>query len=160
MLNEYQVRRVWDNMIAAETRALYFGDLASHYTFRKQWITGVSFLLSSGAAAAIIAKTPPLIPALLALVVAAASAYSIATGLDGRVRTMAKLHSTWNEIATLYDRLWNHTGDSDAERQLANIIEREREPSEMALLFAPNDESRLDKWECRVFAMRGLGRPA
>jgi len=48
MLSEAQIKRVWDNMLAAETRALYFGDLASRYTRQKQWIAGISFFLSSG----------------------------------------------------------------------------------------------------------------
>jgi hypothetical protein len=159
MLNEYQTNRVWDNMLAAETRALYFGDLASRYTLQKQWITGMSFLLSSGAVAAIIAKAPPSVPAMLTLVVAAATAYSMATNMDGRMRTMAKLHSAWNQIAALYDHLSNHTDESDAEKQLANILEREREPSELAVLSAPNDEERLKKWERRVFAMHHVQSP-
>jgi hypothetical protein len=73
---------------------------------------------------------------------------------------MAKLHSAWNQIATLYDHLWNHTNDSDAEEQLGKILEREREPSELAVLSAPNDEKRLEKWENRVFAMYHLQSPA
>lgn len=57
MLTENQIRRVWESMLAAETRALYFGDLTSRYTRRKHWITGLSFFLSCGAAATVIAKT-------------------------------------------------------------------------------------------------------
>jgi hypothetical protein len=56
MLSEFQINRVWENMLAAETRSLYFGDLASRYTRKKQWITGLSFFLSFGAAASFIGK--------------------------------------------------------------------------------------------------------
>ena len=48
MLNDHQITSVWEHLLAAETRALYFGDLTSRYTAQKQWITGVSFFLSSG----------------------------------------------------------------------------------------------------------------
>jgi hypothetical protein len=156
MLNEYQTARVWEHMIAAETRALYFGDLTSRYTRRKQFITGLSFFLSSGAAATIIAETHPAVPAVLAILTAGATAYAIATNLDGRIRTMATLHSSWNQIAALYDRLWNHTADADAEEQLSVIMEREREPSELATTSAPNDEVLMAKWQDRVFAMYHL----
>ena len=78
MLSEAQIKRVWGNMLAAETRALYFGDLASRYTHQKQWITGISFFLSSGAAASIISKAPAWIPLVLALIVAASTACAMA----------------------------------------------------------------------------------
>lgn len=71
MLNEAQITRVWEGMLAAETRSLYFGDLISRYTRQKQWITGTSFFLASGAAATIISKSPAWIPLILALIVAA-----------------------------------------------------------------------------------------
>jgi hypothetical protein len=156
MLNEHQINNVWVHMLSAETRALYFGDLTSRYTTQKQWITGISFFLSSGAAAAIIAKAPPSIPAILALAVAAATAYSMAVNLDGRIRTMSKLQSSWSQIAARYDTLWSHLYDEDAEEELLDIIDREREPSEIAAMSAPNDETLLLKWQDRVFAMHHL----
>jgi hypothetical protein len=93
VLNEFQRVRAWEGLLSAETRSLYFADLASRYTREKQWITGVSFFFSSGAAATIIAKAPAWVPVLLALTVAAATAYSIGVNLDRRISTMAKLHS-------------------------------------------------------------------
>ena len=53
MLNEFQQTKAWEGLLNAEARSLYFGDLASRYTRHKQWITGVSFFFSSGAAATI-----------------------------------------------------------------------------------------------------------
>jgi hypothetical protein len=153
LLNEFQVSRVWENMLSAEARALYFGDLASRYTRRKQWITGLSFFLSSGAAATIVAKAPQWVPLVLSLIVAGVTAYAMAVNLDGKIATMVKLHSAWNQIATEYDRLWNHANDEDAEQQLEKIIEREKEPSELATTDAPNDQKLLEKWEDRVFQL-------
>ena len=54
MLTDDQIKRVWENMLAAEARSLYFGDLAARYTRRKRVITGASFFLSSGAAATLV----------------------------------------------------------------------------------------------------------
>lgn len=156
MLNQTQIKQVWENMLAAEARSFYFGDLAARYTTIKQWITGVSFFLSSGAAATIIAKGPSLVPLLLSLIAAAATAYSMAARLDSKIITMAKLHSTWNRITTEYEHLWNHTYTEDAEDQLDRIIQLEEGPSELATTEAPNDQKRLGKWQDRVFALRGL----
>jgi hypothetical protein len=156
VLNEFQITRVWESMLAAEARSLYFGDLAVRYTHHKQWITGLSFFLSSGAAATIIAQAPQWIPLLLALAVAGATAYSMAVSLDRRTATMAKLHSAWSQIATEYDRLWNHASDEDAESQLEKIMEREKEPSELATTDAPNDQKLLEKWQDRVFSLYHL----
>jgi hypothetical protein len=151
MLSEAQIKRVWGNMLAAETRALYFGDLASRYTHQKQWITGISFFLSSGAAASIISKAPAWIPLVLALIVAALTAYAMAVNLDGKIATMIKLHSAWSVIATNYDSLWNHTYEDEAEDRLNQIVQSEREPSEIATTDAPNDQKLLGKWQDRVY---------
>ncbi len=156
MLNDFQIGRVWENMLAAEARALYFGDLTSSYTRRKQWITGASFFLSSGAAAALIGKAPNWVPIVLAAAVAVTNAYSMAINLDRQISTMAKLHSAWSQIAADYDRLWNHTTSDDAEQNLELIIDREREPSELATQEAPNDQQRLGQWQQHVFAMYHL----
>ena len=156
MLNEFQTNLVWENMLAAETRSLYFGDLASRYTRQKQWITGASFFLSSGAAATIIGKAPQWIPAVLAVGVAVATAYAMAVNLDDKIRTMAKLHSAWNSVALDYSRLWSHAYTDEAEKDLYEIIMKARESSELATTDAPNNQKLLDKWEGHVFAMHHL----
>jgi len=156
MLNEAQIKKVWENMLAAEARAYYFGDLAARYTKKKQWITGMSFFLSSGAAATIVAKTSTLVPLFLSLAVAVATAYAMAVNLDGKINTMAKLHTAWGRILVEYERLWNHTYEPDAEAELDRITQLEEEPSELATTDAPNDQRLLDEWQQRVFALRGL----
>jgi hypothetical protein len=156
MLNDFQTNLVWENMLAAETRSLYFGDLATRYTRRKQWITGGSFFLSSGAAASVIVKSPEIVPIILALAVALATAYAMAINLDGRIGTMAKLHASWNSIAADYSRLWSHAYADDSEKELEEIVKRARESSELATTDAPNDPKLMDKWESYVFAMHHL----
>lgn len=153
MLTEFQRTRVWENILAAETRALYFGDLACRYSRRKQWITGVSFFLASGAAATIIGKAPSWVPAILAVIVAASTAYSMAVNLDRRALTMANLHSSWTQIRTEYECLWNHAYDEDAEEQFERILALEKDPSELAASDAPNNQKLLSKWQQRVFSL-------
>ncbi|MGO4882603.1 MAG: hypothetical protein ACLP59_17570 [Bryobacteraceae bacterium] len=143
-------------MLAAETRSLYFGDLASRYASRKQWITGLSFFLSSGAAATVIAKSSEWVPVGLAVVVAVINAYAVSVNLDSKITTMAKLHGLWKQIGSDYNRLWNHVYDADAEEQSERITTSEKEASELATTNAPNDEKLMAKWQDRVFALYHL----
>ena len=69
---------------------------------------------------------------------------------------MADLSASWREIATAYERLWNHTYDADAEDQFDRIMKLEEAPSKLATTDAPYDEERLDRWEQRVFLKHGL----
>jgi len=160
MLSDHQIRRVWEHMLAAETRALYFGDLGATYTRRKQIISGLSFVGASGAAVTVISHAPAWVPMTLSLVTAVLTAYTIAVNLDGKIATMAKLFASWHTLARQYDELWNRVQADDAEAVFTKLVEREREPSELAVSAAPHDPPRLKKWQDHVFAMYHLTTPA
>jgi hypothetical protein len=153
-LNEAQTSRVWQLMVEAEVRSYYFGDLASRFTRQKQIITGLSFFLSSGAAATIAARLywAPLISASIA---AGLTAYSIAAGLDRRAGEMAQLHHDWAMLSSDYERLWHHWYEEDADSRLAEIQRRDGEVSRKST-EAPYDRSLLDKWQDRVNDLRGV----
>jgi len=150
MLTESQANRVWERMVEAEVRSLYFADLANRYTRRKQIIAGLSFFLSSGAAATIIAKAPDWVPITLAVVVALSTAYSMAVGLDRYISSMTKLHYGWNHLAVDYEHLWNHWLDDDAERILDELVKQGMEMSEQATEI-PYQEKLIDKWRDVVY---------
>jgi hypothetical protein len=156
MLTEPQIADVWEGQISAEVRSLYFGDLASVYSQRKQWITGLSFFLSSGAAATLIAKLPVWFPIVLSTIVAVITAYAVAVNLDSKIRTMAKLHYAWTQIGNDYKRLWNHHYSEEAESELADLQRREMEFSELATTDAPNDPKRMLRWTDQVFKLYRL----
>jgi hypothetical protein len=156
MLTEPQIADVWEGQISAEVRSLYFGDLASVYTRRKQWITGLSFFLSSGAAATLIAKLPVWFPIALSIIVAVITAYAVAVNLDSKIRTMAKLHFAWNQIGNDYRRLWNHAYSEEAESEFVDLQRRELEISELATTDAPNDPKRMERWQNQVFKLHRL----
>ena len=155
-LTEGQITDLWEAQIGAEVRSLYFADLANTYSTRKQWITGISFFLSSGAAATVIAKMNPAVPVVLSLLVATATAYSIAVGLDSKIRTMAKLQSAWSQIANDYKKLWNHTYAEEAEADLLDLQRREAEFSGIAATDAPADDKRMSRWTDQVFKQHRL----
>lgn len=150
------INGVWERMISAEVRSLYFADLARRYTVQKQWIVGISFFLSSAAAASLGAQAPTWMPLIMAAIVAVLSAYSMAVGLDRKAQTMAKLHYSWLQVETDYERLWNHVHSEEAEADFEQLVQRERELSQLATTDAPNNVRLLEKWEDHVFRQRGL----
>jgi len=156
MLTEDQITSIWERQIAAEVRELYFADLASRYTTQKQWITGASFFLASGAAATLLAKSPTWVPLVLACVTALLSAYSVARGLDGAARTMSKFQFSWSELASSYEALWNDVHSAAAPTRFEVLIARERDLSSQASTEAPNDQKRLSYWQLQVFKQHHL----
>ena len=151
MLTESETKRVWERMAEAEVRSLYFADLASRYSKRKQIITGVSFFLSSGAAATLIGKLPPSVPLVLSLVVAIVTAYSMAIGLDRRIKMLSDLHSQWNMLNAEYEHLWNHWQDDDAASILDDLLRKAREASELGTEM-PYDEDLIKQWSTKVYS--------
>ncbi|MEO7028806.1 MAG: hypothetical protein ABI147_05330 [Acidobacteriaceae bacterium] len=156
MLNENQITSIWERQIAAEVRALYFADLANKYTKQKQFISGASLFLASGAAATLIGKSPSWVPILLSIITALLSAYSVARGLDGSTRTMAKFQFAWSELAAGYEALWNSTYGEDANSQLGLLVARENDLSSQTSTDAPNDQKRLEYWQEQVFKQHHL----
>ena len=156
MLTSDQINEVWKRRISAEVYSLYFGDLASLYSLRKQWITGLSFFLASGAVFALVAKLPIGVPIWLSVLVALMNAYAVAVNLDSKIRIMAKLHYGWSLIESGYKRLWNHTYSDEAAAELEDLQRREAELSELATTDAPNDPKRMERWEDQVFKLNRL----
>lgn len=151
VLSEAESRRVWERMAEAEVRSLYFANLASRYSKQKQIITGISFFLSSGAAATLIGKLPSAVPLALSSVVAIVTAYSMAVGLDRRIAELSNLHSEWNQLTAEYEHLWNHWQDDDASAVLDELVRKAREASESATEM-PYDEDLIKKWSTIVYA--------
>ena len=146
MLDEAQLDAVWRDMLGAETRALYYADLAVRLTRKKQWIMGSILFLSSGAAVTAFAKQAPWLPSSLALAVAGLTAYSISANLEGALATLQKLNASWVRIQNDYERLWSHTYADDAERELEKIRELERSASEMGTGTA-YEPKLVEKWQ-------------
>lgn len=156
MLSDNQITSVWERQISAEVRALYFGELASRYSRKKQAVTFLVFFFSSGAAATLIAKLPAWVPITLSLVVSVLTAYTIAVNLDVTIRTMAKFHSSWSELALGYEGLWANVHAENAQVTFEMLARRERDLSELATTDAPNNQNRLSYWQDVVFKQHNL----
>ena len=156
MLSENQITSIWERRIAAEVRSFYFGELASRYATKKQWITFATLFLASGAAGTVAAKLPSWVPILLASAAAVITAYTVAVNLDTTIRSMAKFQSGWSELALAYENLWDHVHDDDAELKYESYARRERELGETASTDAPYNQKRLAYWQDHVFKLHNL----
>jgi len=150
-LTETEAGSVWRRMAEAEVRSLYFANLASRYNRQKQIITGISFFLSTSAAATLIAKLPPWVPVAFSVIVAIVTAYAMAVGLDRRIVTLTKLHYQWNQLSAEYEHLWNHWADPDANEALDELLKKARDASESATEM-PYDEGLINKWAKLVYS--------
>jgi hypothetical protein len=160
MLSEVQQATVWEHWLAAEIRALHFGDLANYYGARQKWLTVTTLLLSSGAFVTLFgdwlpAKFAWLRPA-LPLFIAAVSIASLIEQNQKRATDAADLHFRWNRLAGQYEALWNDMYAEDAAEQLNALNERRSELSKSSLAF-PKDEKRMLKWEDHVVQHRAPG---
>lgn len=147
MLNEADRGRVWEYKYEAEVRSYYFADLASRYTKKKQRVVGLSFVLSSAAAASLWAELPWYVAAFMALVVASLNGYSIAVGLDKAALTTSRLHASWNKLASDYELLLSHSYEDDAESIMEAARARGRDISEQGSTDAPYNRKLMDKWQ-------------
>ena len=142
---------IWERRLEAEVYSLYFADLATCYTTQKQWITGISLFLSTTAAATVLGKVCEWIPFACSLIVAAATSYSFAVGLDKKVATLAKLHSEWNGLADDYASLWHQWYEPTSEAIGEGLNKRARELSFLATTEVPNKKKRIDYWSDVVY---------
>ena len=155
-LNENQITTAWERLISAETYALYFGNLASRYSRQQQTVTFLSFFFSSAAAVTALSKLPFWLPTLFSVIVAAATAYSVAVGLEGKTRTMRKLHYSRLALGQEYTELWESTWSDEAATVLGTLMRREQDLSTLATTEAPNDETMMVKSQEQVFRMHHL----
>ena len=155
-LNDDQIATAWERLISAETYALYFGSLASRYSLQQRCVTFISFFFSS-AAAVTVSKFSMWLPISFSLIVAFATAYSVAIGLENKTRTMAKLHESWLALGQEYTELWNRTWSDEAETVLHALMRREQDLSTLATTEAPNNKRIMAESEEQIFRMHHLG---
>ena len=152
MLTDKETEKVWEYMVKAEVRSLYFGALAVTYRRKKQAIEFLTLLFSSSAVVtSLLEVLPAWILAMVSVPPAVMMAYSIGTALSRKIRSLEKLHSRWNRLADDYRRLWNHSQDESAQDELARLRDRSREVSE-AGLQAPYKEKLITRWADHVYS--------
>lgn len=156
MLNEDQRASLWEDLLSAEVRSLYYGDLAATFHKRQTFITGSTLGLSSGAVLAAVGKMPEL-AVILPLGIAVLSIYGVVTQNLKRAIESADLHFRWNRIACDYQRIWDRQTEDDPGvlDRLQAIAERSSEASKAGTVFS-YDEKRMARWQDLVVRNHGL----
>ncbi len=155
MLNEEQIHALLEETVCAETRAYYFAEQCNRLQQIQRWVTFGSLLLASAAAAAFASKIDPALASALALLSAAASAYTLSFQNQKRAIDAADLHSRWNQLSIEYTLLYADPSSEDAEARLKVLMARAAEASKAGSVF-PEDKKSMMKWQRLVHSHHGL----
>jgi hypothetical protein len=162
-LSELQRKRLWEDLLLAEARSYYFGDLATRYNREQRAITWISLILSSGATltavTAAVAKGQVWIPAALALIASAITLYSVVAQNPKRASDAGDLHTRWAKLARAYERLWEDMYADDALGRLNAIEDSDPELSKPAVGL-PWDRKRMRRWQEHVERLHGVAAAA
>ena len=155
MLSQAQIQRVWEGMLAAEIRALYFADLAARYNARQAKATWATLVLSSGAVVSLLAALPEeyalWVRLALTVTTVIVSAYSLAAQIQKRALEASDLHERWHRVAAEYQAIWENVGALDAFERLQKVDNTVAELS-TASHQIPYRERLMRKWQVRVQA--------
>ena len=156
MLNEAQIKRVWERLLGSEIRANYFAELVSRCNRHQRILTWAILFLSSGAVAVVLVQLPPemsFLRVLLPVGTAAVSLYSLVRQNQKLAMDAADLHLRWGKLALDYERLWENVYADDALTNLDALSDRLLEVSKASTPF-PNEPEIMLKWENYVISHR------
>ncbi|HSU52973.1 MAG TPA: hypothetical protein VLT36_02805 [Candidatus Dormibacteraeota bacterium] len=157
-LSEAQIKRVWEGMLGAETRANYFADLVWRYNTEQKVLTWATLFSSSGALVTILATLPAEHQGVRLFFIGSAAAlslYSVVRQNPKNAVDATKLHSRWLKIANAYTEIWENVYSSDAKHKLDAATAMEAEASEASNGF-PYKKRLMRKWEKHVVNHHGL----
>lgn len=149
MLNQAQIQRVWEGMLLAEMRALYFADLANRYNALQRNVTLAVLGVTSGAAASMVAELPEglaWISKALTFMAALLSYYLFAMQNQKRAQEATDLHYRWSQLAAEYESTWENVHADDALQRLDKADATAIELSK-AGLHLPNRTKLVKKWQ-------------
>jgi hypothetical protein len=159
-LTELQRKRLWEDLLLAEARSYYFGDLATRYNREQRVITWASLILSSGSLVTAIAVTKQgWITAVLALAASALTFYSLVAQNHKRASDATDLHLRWARLAREYERLWEDMYAEDAPARLNAIEDSDPDLSKPAVGL-PWNRKRMKRWQEHVEHLHGLSAAA
>lgn len=154
MLSQAQIQRVWEGMLLAEMRALYYADLAVRSNARQRYATWATVVASSAALASVVTQVPEgygwIRPA-LALATALLSGYALAMQVQKRAVDASDLHYRWNLLAQEYGAIWENVYAEDGPERLRAADATAAEISEASHQL-PYKKRLMAKWQEHVEA--------
>jgi hypothetical protein len=156
VLSDAQQKRAWEGMLSAEIRANYFAEYSGRLNTRQRRATWGSLVLSSGAAASVLANLPESlvwIRVALTLATAGLSAYTLVMQHQKFATDALDLHARWNRLAKDFEALWDNVYTDNAQERLRDLEERASEISKAGAVFR-YDKRRMLAWENHVVQHR------
>jgi hypothetical protein len=138
-------RRVWEEMVYAQMRSNYFGEMVSKYQKMEKVIRVGILAASSGAAGTVLTSAPDYVKLSLPLIAAAGSFWLLFSQYSMLSRDAADLHSQWNAVETRYEKVFNNIQAEDAQAQFEKIYEDADGLSKAGTKF-PVNQKRLGHW--------------
>ena len=142
-------KRVWEELVYANMRVRYFGDLVRVYQERDKWIRVIVLALTSGSAATALAtlgqsslgQWPKIILPLMATI---GSLWLLLSQYSTLSRDASDLTVAWQAIAAQYETLWNDLQRPDAEVAFDRIYDEAGKLSRPGAKF-PQHGKRLER---------------
>ena len=136
---------VWEEMVYANMRASYFGDLVRVYQHRDQYIRIAVLLLTSGSMATAVLSLDQNVRLILPVLATAGSLWLLLSQYSALSRDAGELSLDWGNFAKEYERLWNHLADPNAEASYEQIYENAGKLTKQGAKF-PQRGKRLEHW--------------
>lgn len=152
MLTDFQREKLWEFLIATETRADYFAALSQRYQNRDRWLIFGGLMFSSSAAAAFLAGLPERlawVKAALALIATILNALSLVARNERSAIECSDLHFRLNTLAFDAEQLWNNTYADDAASCWEGLRRRGAEISKTSTSM-PDDARLMAKMQDNV----------
>ena len=96
-------------------RASYFGDLIRSYQEKDKWLRVLGLVLSSGALGSALLEVDQKYKVIASLIAAACSYWLLVSQYSTFSREASDLMSSWQTLATRYEKLWNNLDAPEAE---------------------------------------------
>ena len=138
-------RRVWEEMVYANMRANYFGDLVRVYQRRDKWIRIAVWVLTSGSLASALSTWEQSAKIIFPLLAAIGTLWLLLSQYPNLSRDATDLTMSWQGIAARYERLWNNLEPSGAETTFDDIYREADSISKPGAKF-PQRGKRFERW--------------
>ena len=139
---------IWENLFMADVRSRYFAAVAQRLRQRERMMAISVGVLSSGAAASLVASAPQWVSIVLSLMAAILAAAFSVLNLDKRVTLGASLSRQWSEVLHQYELLWarrKELTDATALRKHKELSEQTKAADELAIAEIGEDRKLLEK---------------
>ncbi|MEP6960954.1 MAG: hypothetical protein ABI995_02690 [Acidobacteriota bacterium] len=136
---------VWSEMLEAQMRASYFGELVNHYNNLDRALRVFTLAASSGAVAAALAEMHPAAKIGFPIAATVASFWLLFSNYSAMSRDAADLHAGWERTKAEYEHLFNHLDGPEAAAELRRITSAAEPLSKSGTKF-PARRRRLIHW--------------